>query len=202
MIVAVEGPSAAGKTTWCRAHAPQFIPEYAPTGAEPGSSNPAAQADYWVSVNSGRWAEAVELERSTGVAVCDSDPLKLHYSWCLAVVGAEPWDRFQLELQRCRVAFAAGSLGLADLVVVSTASDEDLWRRKEADPSRRRRSFDLHVQLREPLLAWYTALERLSPGRVLWTLPEDDTVLTTARPRPTRTDPALLDALVDQLPTP
>jgi len=135
-------------------------------------------------------------------AVCDNDPLKLHYSWCLAVIGAAPWERFQLELQRCRAAFAAGSLGLADLVLVSSASDEQLRRRKEADPSRRRRPLDLHVQLREPLLAWYTALEGQSPGRVLWTLPEDDAVLTTAIPRLTRNDPALLDALVDQLPAP
>jgi len=200
VIVAVEGPSAAGKTSWCRAHAARFVHEYVPTGAEPDGSDPAAQAGYWVSVNSGRWAEAVELERRTGQAVCDSDPLKLHYSWCLATIGAAPWDRFQHELQRCRTAFAAGSLGLADLVLVSTASDEQLRRQKAADPSRRRRSFDLHVRLREPLLAWCASLEALSPGRVLWTLPEHNAVLPAARPRALRTDPTLLDALVDQLP--
>jgi len=200
MIVAVEGPSAAGKTTWCRAHAPRFVPEYVPTGAEPDGSDIAAQADYWVRVNSGRWAEALELERSNGVAVCDSDPLKLHYSWCLAAVGAAPWERFQLELQRCRAAFAAGRLGFADLVLVSTASDEQLRRQKTADSSRRRGSFDLHVRLREPLLAWYATLEAISPGRVLWALPEHNDELTRVRPRADRTNPTLLDALVDQLP--
>lgn len=97
MIIAVDGPSAAGKTTWCRAHSGPFVAEYAPTGDEPDGSDPDAQADYWVRVKSGRWAEAVALERSTGVAVCDSDPLKLHYSWCLAMVGAATWDRFERE---------------------------------------------------------------------------------------------------------
>lgn len=90
MIVAVEGPSAAGKTTWCRTHAAQFVPEYMPTGAGPDGSTPDVQADYWVKINSGRWAEAVELERSTGLAICDSDPLKLHYSWCGAWPPSAP----------------------------------------------------------------------------------------------------------------
>ena len=202
MIVAVEGPSAAGKTTWCRAHTADFVPEYVATGAEPDGSDPVAQADYWADVNCGRWGQAVELERRTGVAVCDGDPLKLHYSWCLAVVGASPWDRFHRELLRSRAAFATGDLGLVDLVVVSTASEQELRRHRAADGTRRRRSFDLHVRLREPLLAWYTTLERLSPGRVLWTLPQDDTVLGTTTPRATRTDPTLLDALVEQLPAP
>lgn len=202
MIVVVEGPSAAGKTTWCRSREAHVIPEYAPTGAEPDASDPAIQADYWVSVNSGRWADAVERERSTGLAICDTDPLKLHYSWALAVVGAAPWDRFQHELQRSRAAFAAGHLGFADLALVSTASAEQLRRHKAADSTRRRRSFDLHLRLREPLLAWYAALDRLSPGRVLWALPEDDAVLTEGTPRPARSDPALLDRLVEHLPTP
>lgn len=151
-------------------------------------------------VNSSRWAEALELERSNGVAVCDSDPLKLHYSWCLAAIGVGPWERFQLELQRCRTALAAGRLGFADLVLVSTASDEQLRRQKTADSSRLRRSFDLHVRLREPLLAWYATLEAVSPGRVRWALPEHDDELTGARPLAVRADPTLLDAFVDQLP--
>ena len=72
---------------------------------------PCSSPDYWLRVNSSRWAEALELERGNGVAVCDSDPLKLHYSWCLAAIGVAPWERFQLELQRCR---AALTLALSD----------------------------------------------------------------------------------------
>ncbi|MGB3829731.1 MAG: hypothetical protein WA962_13235 [Ornithinimicrobium sp.] len=118
------------------------------------------------------------------------------------MVGAAPWDRFARELQRCRLAFATGSLGLADLVVVSTVSEEQLRHQKTTERSRRRRSFDLHVRLREPLLAWYGALERSSPGRVLWALPDDNNALKTTSARADRTDPALLDALIDQLPMP
>lgn len=36
MIVAVEGPSAAGKSTWCaRFGKGRVVPEYTPTGREP-----------------------------------------------------------------------------------------------------------------------------------------------------------------------
>src|SRR6478735_5328390 len=39
VIVAVEGPSAAGKSTWCRATSEQFVAEYTPTGEEPDGSD-------------------------------------------------------------------------------------------------------------------------------------------------------------------
>ncbi len=51
VIVAVEGPSAAGKTTWCRAVPGQFVAEYIPTGQEPDGSDPAEQAACWPQVN-------------------------------------------------------------------------------------------------------------------------------------------------------
>jgi len=98
VIVAVEGASAAGKTTWSRAIGGQFVAEYSPTGQEPDGSDLAEQATYWAQVNAQRWTQALTLEGATGVAVCDSDPLKLHYSWCLAAVGAEPVTRFEHEL--------------------------------------------------------------------------------------------------------
>jgi thymidylate kinase len=66
VIVAVEGPSAAGKTTWCRQHTSVFVEEYAPTGAEPDGSDVAAQAAYWVAINSGRWRAAAGARGASG----------------------------------------------------------------------------------------------------------------------------------------
>lgn len=82
VIVAVEGPTAAGKTTWCRKHASVFVEEYASTGVESDGTDATGQAAYWVGINSGRWRAAQDLEAQSGTAICDSDPLKLHYSWC------------------------------------------------------------------------------------------------------------------------
>ncbi len=202
VIVAVEGPSAAGKTTWCQRHVLDFVAEYAPTGNEPDGSDLSAQAVYWATVNSRRWAQALALEQRSGLAVCDSDPLKLHYSWCLSRIGAAPRARFDHELAEVRHAFAADILGLVDLVLVSIPPLATLRRRREADTSRRRRSFDLHVQLGEHLRAWYQTIDALEPGRVLWDLPALGLPTQMPRPRAARSNVALMDELVAALPSP
>lgn len=200
VIVAVEGLSAAGKTTWCRRHAVDFVAEYVPTGTEPDGTDLAAQAAYWVAVNSQRWDNARRLEQRTGLAVCDSDPLKLHYSWCLSRIGAAPPERFERELAQVRRAFAAGTLGLADLVLVSIPSLETLQRQRNADLTRRRRHFDLHCQLGEHLRTWYAGVDALDPGRVIWELPAEGVSADVPQPRDQRSDLALLDALTAWLP--
>lgn len=200
MIIAVEGPSAAGKTTWCRQHASEVVEEYAPTGAEPDGTDIPAQADYWVHVNSRRWAQAVTLEARTGLAICDSDPLKLHYSWCLSRIGAAPWSRFRHELAAVRHAFSAGTLGLADLVLVTLPPLDVLRAHRLADPTRSRRSFELHSRLGDHLYAWYQAVDAVEPGRVRWQLPDDGPPSQMPEPRSDRSDVALLDELITLLP--
>lgn len=201
MIVVVEGPSAAGKTTWCRQHAAGFVAEHVPTGHAPEDTDLQAQAASWTAVNVGRWTAAVRLEAETGTAVCDSDPLKLHYSWSLARVGAVPAERFERELLEVRYAFERGELGLPDLALVTLPGQEELQQRKDGDPSRRRRHFDLHRRLADPLREWYSAMAQLDPERVVWALPDDGLAGCPAvRPRPSRTDVGLLDRLMAGLP--
>ncbi len=200
MIVAVEGPSAAGKTTWCRATGAPFVAEYALTGREPDGSDPVAQASYWAQVNVRRWTQALGSEESTGVAVCDSDPLKLHYSWCLAAVGAAPLVRFENELTAVREMFAQRRLGFADVVLLSVPDPEQLVRQRDGDRTRRRGHFELHARLAEPLTQWYAGLERLDPGRVLDGFPRELDIATLPKPRADRHDVGLLDSLIDELP--
>lgn len=201
MIVVVEGPSAAGKTTWCRRHASAIVEEYTPTGAEPDGSDLPAQADYWAAVNSGRWTRACALETRTGIAVCDSDPLKLHYAWCLSQIGATPRARFDHELAQARRAFAASTLGLADLVLISIPTLTTLREHRDADSTRRRRSFELHAQMSEHLRAWYQAVDALEPGRVIWQLPVDGLPTPMPHPRTRRSAVELLDQLITLLPS-
>lgn len=143
MIIAIEGPSAAGKTTWCARQSWPVVPEYTPTGDEPDGSDDDRRAAYWTGIDIRRWQEAVELERDDRIVLCDSDPLKLHYSWCLARIGMAPPDRFEHQLSRARAAFRDEQLGLADLVLVSIPPLEVLAERRTGDASRRRRSFAL-----------------------------------------------------------
>jgi len=201
VIVAVEGPSAAGKTTWCRAAAGEFVTEYAPTGAEPDGSDAACQARYWTNVNAARWSQALDLEDRARVAICDTDPMKLHYSWCLARVGAAPASRFEHELASVREAMSQHQLGFADVVLVTIPDETTLRLRKTGDPTRSRRSFELHVGLREPLMEWYQCLDRLTPSHVVWELPADGiNSISGTVSRADRYDVRMFDAFVRELP--
>jgi len=175
------------------------VAEYAPTGKEPDGSDEGQQAAYWVQVNSGRWRQAVELEKEHRVVLCDGDPLKLHYSWCLARVGAAPWSRFRHELRYVRQAFGSAQLGFGDVVLVSIPPLHVLRHHEATDMTRQRRSFDLHVTLAEPLREWYSAVERAEPGRVLWSWPASG-VPTNLDKRTQRCDPALLERVIEYLP--
>jgi hypothetical protein len=197
VIVVVEGPTAAGKTMWCQRQVGRFVAEYVPTGAEPVDGH--ALARHWARVSMRRWAEAEDLERIDGVAFCDTDPVKLHYSWGMAALGLAPRAQFDRELAVIRVAFQTGRLGFADAVLVGLPDLETLQRQRDDDPTRRRRNFATHVQLREPLRQWYATLDSLDPGRVIWDLPATGVPKLPA-PRPVRTSLALLDGLVDALP--
>ncbi|MEV8517871.1 hypothetical protein [Dactylosporangium sp. NPDC051484] len=99
--------------------------------------------------------------------------MKLHYSWSLVRIGAASPERWTSEVAANRVAIAAGRLGFADAVLVSLPSVTELHRRRDADATRQRRNFSLHVRLTEPLREWYQALELAAPGRVRWELPPD-----------------------------
>ena len=200
MIVAVEGPSAAGKTTWCRQHAARFVAEYVSSGREPGDHDAGGQGRYWASVNSDRWEEARDLEAETGIAVCDTDPLKLHYSWSLARIGEARPERFEREVEAVRAAMERCVLGFADVVLVTLPPLDVLRSRRGGDPARSRHQFELHSRLLRPLREWYEAVDTLRPGHVLWTLPTCGLAGVPQIARPDRSDPHLLDTLVDRLP--
>jgi hypothetical protein len=89
MLVVVEGIGAAGKTTWCQRHAAhRTIPETGPCDDAPDPAlDPVGAARFWVEQGARRSMAARAMERSSGIAVCDTDPLKLHYVWSLGQIG-------------------------------------------------------------------------------------------------------------------
>ena len=173
MIVVVEGASAAGKTTWAERHSgPGLLPESASTDAVPDRASDAeGWTRYWHEQNEKRWRRALELEREVRLVVCDTDPLKAHYVWCLWQAGIAERREWELERELCAVSFRGGSLGFADLVFFADLEENELRSHRGADTTRQRRGFEMHVRLAEPLRRWYTAVDRLEPGRVIWRLP-------------------------------
>lgn len=176
MLIVVEGISAAGKTTWCRKHASGFtVSETGPRDDAPDDPtlNPAAGARFWVEQGERRWQAACAIERLRGVAVCDTDPIKLHYIWSLWQIGVAAERVWQAEHVVTRDAIADGRIGFADAYLVKPIDPQRARRQRDADPTRSRRNFELHVKLLEPLMTWYRALETVLPGAVTWELPED-----------------------------
>jgi hypothetical protein len=200
VIVTVTGPSASGKTTWCHRHFRESAVPETRTPEPPADPDPAVRAAFWCGTYEQRWSTARRLERETGLAVCDDDPMKLHYAWSLYRIGEASRDDWRAEVSAVRHAVAAGSLGFADLILVSLPSPDELRRRRAADTTRARRNFALHLRLAGPLREWYAALAAVSPGRVHWELPDDGLPTGIPAPRPDRHSPVLLDAVLTALP--
>ena len=171
MIIVVEGPSGAGKTTWCRKHAGvnallESLPDHSTVPTEPQ-----AAARFWVERNVARWAEVLAREARDGLVVVDTDPFKLHYVWTLFRSGQATEVEWTMQRDAARDAFGSGRYALADVFLISDVDVETLHARRTADRSRTRRNFDRQVQLRDALLRWYGAIDLLDPGRVIFGLP-------------------------------
>jgi len=172
VIVVVEGPSGAGKTTWCRRHGGAYalledLPDHSTVPQEPET-----QARFWVDRNVARWKLVLDRERLDGLVVVDVDPFKLHYVWTLWRTGQVSEREWDLQREASRIAFGAGEYALADLYLVSDIDEATLRARRDADTTRTRRGFERHVLLRDSLLRWYRAIEALEPGRVHFELPD------------------------------
>jgi hypothetical protein len=201
VIIVVEGPSGAGKTTWCRAHAGanallEALPDHATVPTEPH-----AAAKFWVERNVAQWQDVLECEARDGLVVVDTDPFKLHYVWTLFKAGQASERQWTMQRDVAREAFASGRQALADLFLVSDIDDATLRARRDADPTRTRRNFERHVRLRDALLRWYRAIDRLESGRVVFGLPETGLTpdLLAKGKRATQSGLELFDRLMSEL---
>ncbi len=113
-----------------------------------------------------RWHAALALKSTTSLALCDTDPLKLHYIWCLWQIGETTERDWLLELKATREMVAQHHIGFADSYFVGRIDPQIAWARARADHSRRRRRFELHRRLQPVLILWYSALDAVLPGRV------------------------------------
>lgn len=172
MIVVLEGPSAAGKTTWGRTHAGPVLVE---EERRPAPNPPRDQRDaakFWAQRGASRWEDALAVESESEVAVCDTDPLKLHYAWSLWRIGMASKAAFRDQAAAYRNLVAGRRLGFADLYFVLIPAASELAVRKVGDASRERRHFEVHRRLDGPIREWYAAIEALRPGSVVWEFPE------------------------------
>lgn len=201
MIIVVEGASGAGKTTWCRTHGGanallESLPDHAAVPTDPHEA-----ARFWVERNVARWEEVLAREARDGLVVVDTDPFKLHFVWTLFKAGQVSEVEWLTQRDVARDAFAAGRYALADVFLVSDIDDATLRARRAADTSRSRSNFERHVRLRDALLRWYSAVDRLEPGRVVFGLPAGGIKpdLLAKGERATRSGLDLFDQLMGEL---
>jgi hypothetical protein len=155
-----------------------------------------AVVTFWLDLNSRRWQHALGVEATQGRAVCDGDPLKLHYDYGLLRLGLLTQPRYQAHVAATRAAIAQQRLGMADVVLCSIPDQATLEGQMRGDAGRRRHRFSLHRELAGPLQDWYLALDATDPGRVIWGF-RDAMPGPVSRPR---YDLALFDSWMARLP--
>lgn len=202
MIVVMEGPSAVGKTTWCRTRCPEVSIEEASESIEAPSldSDPTEVAEFWSNFNAGLWRAGLEMERMCGLAVFDSDPFHLYFSWALWKVGFLTRALFEKELALYRRAIEQQRIGFADYMVWREAPLDELRRRAKADSTRRRHRHEVYLSLIPWMKSWFEARERMLPGSLLSWSPEfrlEDLGASCVVPH--RYDPTVLDGMVATL---
>jgi len=166
MIIAIEGASATGKTTWCRSHCADGFVEEASAGiAAPDLyADPVDVANFWVAFNIKRWQAALRLEQKRGVAFCDGDPFHLYFSWSLWRVGALSRDLFDAEQRLYRQAVEKRQIGFADFVCWREVPIEALRRRARLDSTGLKRRHELYLSLIPWMKLWFEEWEKVWPG--------------------------------------
>jgi hypothetical protein len=200
MIVVIEGISACGKSSWCSSHANgHLVAENARNDAPDRASAPAEAVAFWVRRNRDRWQSAIEIDSATGLAICDTDPLKLHYTWCLWKIGEATEVNWRLELAATREVFARKQIGFADLYYIGITEPAVARQRKQTDLTRSRRNFELHVRLQPALIAWYEALRAVLPGQVFFGFPDARPATAPPSSESRRYDLATFDNFIARL---
>lgn len=200
MIIVVEGISAAGKTTWCRQRAGEYlIEESYPEKRPDRHADPSEAARLWTDWNAKRWSDAVVMERAKGLAVCDTDPLKLHFIWALWQVGEAQEADWLSQLEFTRAAVSDRRLGFADRYMFKTIDPLLAQQQRDRDAARPRPNFGLHLRLHNSLVRWYETIAKVMPERLVWGLPGVlPPIEMTANPR--RYDLPLFDRFIGLLP--
>jgi deoxyadenosine/deoxycytidine kinase len=165
IIVCLEGPSAAGKTTLAArlgaSHGAAIIPELDASAAPPVESSTA----WFIDRHAGRWQRALELSASSPFAVIDGDPWKgLWYNWMHASQG---WQNIDAVLPVYRAHVDRGTIGFPDLYVYLDATEVQVRLRRAHDLTRPRRNHEMHIRTMDAQRRYFAALQQEAAGHVV-----------------------------------
>ncbi|WP_051287301.1 hypothetical protein [Paenibacillus taiwanensis] len=164
-IICLEGTSAVGKSTTCKAFAHRYHTYIVPETRElfqVSNLQGEALSKWLLERQLDRWIIAKEQSLKYDYVILDGDIFKLWYDWVfgdngLSVQQQGAWLREKLIQQE---------IAFPDAYVALWIEEEELRARKEADFSKRRRNFMKHLQLVKPQLTYFTFLQGLNPRYV------------------------------------
>jgi hypothetical protein len=164
MILCLEGASAVGKTTTCRALEARLkaavVPEVNALFERPHS----APDDWYLERQVDRYTRACQALETHPLAVLDGDPFQpLWYNWSFGFKDCQSLDHLRGFF---RPLVASGTLSLPARYFLLVTDEGELRRRREADQTRSRRNFERHLCLVETQRRYFSAMATLAPHLV------------------------------------
>lgn len=153
-IICLEGPSGVGKTTLCQVLSNEFniVPE-----VNQLFERPVNEPKYWYHE---KQVERYELcQQSNKPSILDGDIFQpIWYNW----VCNYPANFLSKEETHAfyKAKLLEGKISFPDLYIIFDAEEKELWNRKERDKTRRRRNFEKHLTIIQPLRTYYRFLEK------------------------------------------
>jgi thymidylate kinase len=165
LTIALEGASAAGKSTLARGLAARMgarvIPEVVAL-----FERPVDEPDTWyLERQLDRWRMGIEAARTDTTAILDGDPFQpLWYGWTYGFMA--PGQARTIGFYRA--AIAEGRIAFPDRYILLRVSERALHDRKAGDPTRRRRNFVKHLGLTRSQPRYFDVVAQEFPGLVHW----------------------------------
>ncbi|MDK8182324.1 chloramphenicol acetyltransferase [Paenibacillus sp. UMB4589-SE434] len=164
-IICLEGASAVGKSTTCKAFARRYhtyvVPETSELFKASGLQDKAL-SKWLLDRQIDRWSIAREQSLKYDYVILDGDIFKLWYDWVFGDSGLTVQE--QGELLKDKI--IQQEIAFPDAYVALWIDEEQLRARREADSSRTRKNFTKHLHMVKPQLKYFTFLQGLIPGYV------------------------------------
>ncbi|WP_435358603.1 hypothetical protein [Haloarchaeobius sp. DFWS5] len=171
-IIALEGPSAVGKTTTAKRLCEELDASRVPEVNELFDRPPSAPETWYFECQCDRWELALERESDYEFVILDGDVLQpLWYNWIARGLAAadpsiEVFASVDAVYSFFREKLRTEAIGFPDRYLVLTADERTLRRRKGTDDTRTRRNFETHIRFAEPQQRYFEQLRELAPPRV------------------------------------
>ena len=164
VLICLEGPSAVGKTTTCKALAERYNAYIVPE-VNQLFERPAPEPTYWyLERQVERWMLAQEKLETHELVVLDGDTFQpLWYNWSFNFVD---WQPLSVLRDFYRQHIVAQTLGFPDGYILLNTNESELLQRKENDPTRTRSGFTKNLLVIEPQQRYFQAMDRRIPGFV------------------------------------